>query len=91
MTYILTYIRRIEGDVVVMAITSVDVDKAKIEEAKRILSAGSAREAIDMALDVVLALNHQQAVLDEMKAHPMTAEQRRATVIDYPDSDTSVA
>lgn len=74
-----------------MAITSVDVDKAKIEEAKAILSAGSAREAIDKALDVVLALHHQRLVLDEMKANPLTSEHRRATVIDYSDTDTDTA
>ncbi|WP_411731795.1 hypothetical protein [Paeniglutamicibacter sp.] len=72
-----------------MAITSVDVDKAKIEEAKAILSAGSARETIDKALDVVLALHHQRLVLDEMKANPLTSEHWRATIIDY--SDTAVA
>lgn len=72
-----------------MAITSVDVDKAKIEEAKAILSVGSAREAIDKALDIVLALHHQKLVMAEMKASPLTAEHRRATVIEY--TDTAVA
>lgn len=68
-----------------MAITSVDVDKAKIEEAKQILAVGSAREAIDKSLEIVIALRHQQSVLEEMKASPLTDEQRSAQVADYGD------
>ncbi|PQZ87014.1 hypothetical protein CQ018_18440 [Arthrobacter sp. MYb227] len=59
-----------------MEVTSVDVDKTKIEEAKAIRLAGSAREAIDKVLDIVLALHRQKLVMDEMKASPLTAEQR---------------
>ena len=72
-----------------MAVTSVDVDKGKIAEAKAILSAGSAREAIDKALDIVLALHHQKLVMDEYEGQPLTAEHRRATVNEY--TDTAVA
>lgn len=72
-----------------MAITSVDVDKAKIEEAKAILSVGSAREAIDKSLEIVIALHHQQAVLREMKASPLTEEHRTASRIDYPEPAAS--
>lgn len=68
-----------------MSITSVDVDKAKIAEARAILSAGSARETIDKSLEIVIALHHQQAVLAEMKANPLTDEHRTAARIDYPD------
>ncbi|GAA1355738.1 hypothetical protein GCM10009596_03570 [Arthrobacter rhombi] len=68
-----------------MAITSVDVDKSKIEEAKQILAVGSAREAIDKSLEIVIALRHQQSVLEEMKASPLTDEQRSAQVADYGD------
>ncbi|MHA7178010.1 hypothetical protein ACX80D_15295 [Arthrobacter sp. Sr24] len=66
-----------------MAITSVDVDKAKIAEARAILSAGSARETIDKSLEIVIALHNQQAVLAEMKVNPMTDEHRVAATIDY--------
>lgn len=66
-----------------MAITSVDVDKNKIAEARRILSAGSARETIDKSLEIVIALHHQQAVLEEMKASPLTDDHRSASVIGY--------
>lgn len=68
-----------------MAITSVDVDKAKIEEAKAILSASSARETIDKSLEIVIALHHQQGVLQEMKANPLTEEHRMASRIEYPE------
>jgi hypothetical protein len=69
-----------------MPITSVDVDKSKIEEAKAILSVGSAREAIDKSLEIVIALHHQQMVLEEMKANPLGEEHRSASVVDYPGS-----
>lgn len=62
---------------------------AKIEEAKAILSVGSACEAIDKALDILSALHHQWLVLDEMKSSPLISEHRRATVIGY--SDAAVA
>ncbi|EMY33920.1 hypothetical protein D477_012355 [Arthrobacter crystallopoietes BAB-32] len=70
-----------------MAITSVDVDKAKIEAAKAILSAGSARETIDKSLEIVIALHNQQKVLEEMKAVPLTQEHRAASVVEYPDQE----
>jgi hypothetical protein len=43
------YKRYIEG--VVMTVTSVDIDRAKIERAKAITGAGSVREVVDIALD----------------------------------------
>lgn len=63
-----------------MATTSARVDKGKIEEAKAVLLSSYAREAIDKALDMVLALHHQRLVLAEMKANPMTDEHKRASV-----------
>lgn len=69
-----------------MAITSVNVDKSKIEEVKAILSVSSAREAVDWSLRIVIALHNQRSVLEEMKSSPLTDEHRSVSVMEYPDS-----
>lgn len=65
------------------ALTSVGVDKAKIEVVKALLSVASAREAVDCSLELVIALHNQQQVLDEMKARPLNKEHRSAAIADY--------
>lgn len=69
-----------------MAVTSVKVGKSKVDEVKVILSAASAREAVDRSLQIVIALHQQQRVLEELKSSPLTDLHRMASLVEYYDS-----
>jgi Arc/MetJ family transcription regulator len=67
-----------------MAITSVDVDRAVIDEIKRRTKMKTDREVINEALKKQLALAKQDEFLARMKTRVFTAEQISADTTVYP-------
>lgn len=67
-----------------MAITSVDVDRAVIDEIKAITTIRTDKEVINKALEQHLALLRQQELLTRMGTRTFTEKQLNDTTLEYP-------
>lgn len=67
-----------------MAVTSVDLDKSKILEIKKLTGMKTDREVLDAALNEKLARLRQKDFLNWLAQNPLSDEQINAVVIDYP-------
>ncbi len=57
-----------------MAVTSVDIDKQVLDEAKRAYGVRTNREAIDLALRDAVMRRHQLEAIDELAGLPIDVD-----------------
>lgn len=67
-----------------MAITTVDIDRALLEEAKTALGADTVRLAVDQALREVVMRRRQAAALDGLAALDLDLEPKKVAVASEP-------
>ncbi|NQX34436.1 type II toxin-antitoxin system VapB family antitoxin [Herbiconiux sp. VKM Ac-2851] len=66
-----------------MAITSIDIDKQLLHDARELLGASSNREAVQRALEYTVTMQRQQRALDRISSRAFTEEQMNAAKVDY--------
>ncbi|WP_449373711.1 type II toxin-antitoxin system VapB family antitoxin [Arthrobacter psychrolactophilus] len=64
-----------------MAITSVDIDKAELNQAKRLAGTTSTRETVDLALRTLIAVRQQPAVVERIISRSFEPSQVDAPTI----------
>lgn len=67
-----------------MTVTSVDVDKTKIREIKKLTGMKTDREVLAAALDEKLVRLRQQDFLNWLAQNPLSDEQISPVMTDYP-------
>ena len=66
-----------------MAITSIDIDRTLLHDAKELLGATSNREAVQRALQYTVTMQRQRLALERISRREFTDEQIDAPKIDY--------
>ncbi|MDO9395010.1 MAG: type II toxin-antitoxin system VapB family antitoxin [Herbiconiux sp.] len=66
-----------------MAITSIDIDRELLHEAKQLLGAGSNREAVQRALQYTVTMQRQRLALERISHREFSAEQVDAPKLDH--------
>ena len=69
-----------------MAITSIDIDRTLLHDAKELLGATSNREAVQRALEFTITMRRQSLALERISRREFTDEQIDAPKIDYSGS-----
>jgi Arc/MetJ family transcription regulator len=69
-----------------MAITSMDIDRDLLSQARELLGAGSNREAVQRALEFTVTMERQRIALDRIARRRFSDEQIDAPPIDYSGS-----
>lgn len=64
-----------------MAITSVDINKAELNQAKRLAGTSSTRETVDLALRTLIAVRQQPAVVERIISRSFEPSQIDAPTI----------
>jgi len=67
-----------------MAITSIDIDRDLLHDAKALLGASSNKEAVQRALQYTITMQRQQIAFERISQREFTDEQINAVTIDYP-------
>ena len=67
-----------------MAVTSIDIDVERLATARSLAGVPSNRETVAIALDTLIAVRQQKAIVARIIAHPLADEQIDAPVIAYP-------
>ena len=69
-----------------MAITSIDIDKQLLHDARELLGASSNREAVQRALEYTVTMQRQQLALERISRRSFSDEQVNAAKVDYSGS-----
>ncbi|MBF4574206.1 type II toxin-antitoxin system VapB family antitoxin [Herbiconiux sp. VKM Ac-1786] len=69
-----------------MAITSIDIDKQLLHDARELLGASSNREAVQRALEYTVTMQRQQLALDRISRRSFSDAQVNAVKVDYSGS-----
>lgn len=64
-----------------MAITSIDIDQAELQQAKLLAGTTSNRETVDLALRTLIAVRRQPAAVERIIGRRFTPEQLDAPTI----------
>ncbi len=66
-----------------MAVTSIDIDRKLLHDAKQLLDASTNKEAVQRALQYTITMQRQRLALERISAREFTDEQTNAPKIDY--------
>lgn len=66
-----------------MAVTSIDIDRDLLHDAKELLDAPTNKEAVQRALQYTITMRRQRLALERISQREFTAEQISAPKIDY--------
>ncbi|PRY69047.1 hypothetical protein B0I08_103253 [Glaciihabitans tibetensis] len=67
-----------------MAITSIDIDRDLLRDAKELLDAPSNKEAVRRALQYTITMQRQRLALERIAHREFDSEQVNAPQVDYP-------
>ncbi len=62
-----------------MTVTSIDIDRDKLDRLKALTGAKSNREVVDAALDIALSVEQKRELIELIKSHHLTPEWHEAT------------
>ncbi|SDY53613.1 type II toxin-antitoxin system VapB family antitoxin [Herbiconiux ginsengi] len=68
-----------------MAITSIDIDRGLLHDAKKLLGASSNKEAVQRALQYTITMQRQRLALERISRREFSDEQIDAPKLDYSD------
>ncbi|MGA1838572.1 hypothetical protein VD659_16765 [Herbiconiux sp. 11R-BC] len=68
-----------------MAITSIDIDRTLLHDAKELLGATSNKEAVQRALQFTITMQRQRLAFERISRREFTADQIDAPKHDYSD------
>jgi len=66
-----------------MAITSIDIDRDLLHDAKELLDAPTNKEAVQRALQYTITMQRQRLALERIASREFTDEQINAPKVDY--------
>jgi len=66
-----------------MAITSIDIDRGLLHDAKELLSASTNKEVVERALRYTITMQRQRLAFERISQREFTDEQINAEKIDY--------
>lgn len=66
-----------------MAVTSIDIDRDLLHDAKELLDAPTNKEAVQRALQYTITMQRQRLAFERISQREFTAEQIGAPKIDY--------
>lgn len=67
-----------------MAVTSIDIDRELLHDAKELLDAPTNREAVQRALQYTITMHRQRLAFERIARREFSDEQIQAPKIDYP-------
>lgn len=66
-----------------MAVTSIDISRELLDDAKELLDASTNREAVQRALEYTITMQRQRLALERISQRDFSEEQVGAPQIDY--------
>lgn len=66
-----------------MAVTSIDIDRELLHDAKELLDAPTNKEAVQRALQYTITMQRQRLAFERIASRKFTDEQIKAPQIDY--------
>lgn len=67
-----------------MAVTSIDIDRGLLRDAKEVLDASTNKEAVQRALEFTITMQRQRLAFDRISQREFADDQIDAPAIDYP-------